>query len=108
MGCEVSMNSSAQFAISAIFCIAVTAEARAQSPNAAPWDSVGRILQTSGTLSGGYYRYNLPRRDITLHIGDVTVSPSLALGAWAGFSGEPGDATMMVDLVLTGPEVKPV
>jgi hypothetical protein len=38
----------------------------------------------------------------------VTVSPALALGSWAGFSGEPLDATVMGDLVLTAAEVKPV
>jgi hypothetical protein len=41
-------------------------------------------------------------------MGDVTVSPALALGAWAGFSGDAADATMMGDLVLTSGEVKPV
>jgi hypothetical protein len=82
--------------------------AASQTPVGAPWDSVGRILKTSGTMTGGYYRYGWPRRDITLRIGDVTVSPALALGAWAGFSGEPGDATMMGDLVLTSGELKPV
>lgn len=73
-----------------------------------PWDSVGRILRTSGTATGGYYRYGWPRRDITLRIGDVTVAPAVALGAWAGFSGDPGDATMMGDLVLASGELKPV
>jgi len=80
----------------------------AQSSLGAPWDSVGRILKTSGALTGGYYRYGWPRRDLTLRIGDVTVSPALALGAWAGFSGDPTDATMMGDLVLTSGELKPV
>ena len=80
----------------------------AQSPLGAPWDSVGRILKTTGTSTGGYYRYTWPRRDITLKIGDVTVAPALALGAWAGFGGEASDATMMGDLVLTSGEVKPV
>src|SRR2546421_257515 len=84
------------------------AVASAQTPLGAPWDSVGRILQTSGSATGGYYRYTVPRRDITLRIGDVTVSPALALGAWAGFSGEATEATMMGDLVLTSGEVKPV
>ena len=79
-----------------------------QAPLGAPWDSVGRILQTSGSATGGYYRYSWPRRDVTLRIGDVTVSPALALGAWAGFSGDAADATMMGDLVLTSGEVKPV
>lgn len=79
-----------------------------QTPLGAPWDSVGRILKTSGTATGAYYRYGWPRRDITLRIGDVTVSPALALGAWAGFSGDPGDGTMMGDLVLTSGELKAV
>lgn len=87
---------------------ASTAIASAQTPLGAPWDSVGRILQTSGSATGGYYRYTWPRRDITLRIGDVTVSPALALGAWAGFSGDATSATVMGDLVLTSGEVKPV
>src|SRR2546430_10799778 len=82
--------------------------ASAQTPLGAPWDSVGRILQTSGSATGGYYRYTVPRRDITLRIGDVTVSPALALGAWAGFSGDAANATVMGDLVLTSGEIKPV
>ena len=80
--------------------------ARAQSSLGAPWDSVGRILKTSCALTGGYYRYGWPRRDITLRVGDVTVAPALALGAWAGFAGEPGGATMMGDLVLAADEVR--
>jgi len=82
--------------------------ASAQTPLGAPWDSVGRILQTSGSATGGYYRYTWPRRDVTLRIGDVTVAPALALGAWAGFSGDAANATVMGDLVLTSGEVKPV
>ena len=80
----------------------------AQQPSTAAWDSVGRILGTAPTSAAGYIRYNLPRRDLTVRIGDVTVAPALALGAWAGFSGEPNDATMMGDLVLTAAELGPV
>jgi len=36
------------------------------------------------------------------------VAAALALGTWVGFSGEPTDATMMGDLVLTAAELKPV
>jgi len=74
----------------------------------AAWDSVGRILGAPDGFTGGYHRYNLPRRDLSLRVGDVTVAPQLALGAWAGFSGTPDDATMMGDLVLIAPEVRPV
>ena len=74
----------------------------------APWDSVGRILKAPGTLSGEYYRFSLPRRDLTLRVGDVTVAPALALGSWAGFSGGGTDATMMGDLVVVAGEVRAV
>ena len=69
------------------------------------WDSVGRILQAAPTQSAGYVRYNFPRRDLTLRVADVTVSPRLALGAWAGFSGPAGAATLMGDLVVTEGEL---
>lgn len=84
------------------------ATSHAQAGNGAAWDSVGRILQTASVFGGGYYRFNLPRRDLTVRVGDVAVAPELALGAWAGFSGDPAEATMMGDLVLTSAELRPV
>src|ERR1041385_4205935 len=65
----------------------------AQTPLAAPWDSVGKILKTSGTLTGGFYRYGWPRRDITLKIADVTADSA-------------GEASMRGALVLAADEVK--
>jgi len=95
--------------LSPVFLVAVAAPiARAQTPPAAAWDSVAQILKAPASATGGYYRYGLPRRDVTLKIGDVTVSPALALGGWAGFSGASNDATVMGDLVLLASEVKPV
>ncbi|MDP9278659.1 MAG: DUF1259 domain-containing protein [Gemmatimonadota bacterium] len=86
----------------------VAAATHAQSTPSTPWQEVGRVLQTSDVFASGYHRYNLPRRDLTLRVGDVTVAPALALGAWAGFSGDPNDATMMGDLIVTTTELKPV
>lgn len=94
--------------LSLLCCTGLAAPAPAQAGLGQPWDSVARILQAPGIFAGGYYRYNLPRRDLTVRVGDVTVAPALALGAWAGFSGEPRDATMMGDLVLTRAELGPV
>jgi hypothetical protein len=82
--------------------------AGAQARLGVPWDSVAAVLRAPGAAGGGYYRYSLPRRDITLKIGDVTVSPALALGSWAGFSGTARHTTVMGDLVLTAGEVRPV
>ena len=59
-------------------------------------------------LNGGYYRYNMPRTDLMVKVGDVTVAPGLALGSWAGFSGTGAKAMVMGDLVLTASELKPV
>jgi hypothetical protein len=97
-------------AIAASACITAlpTAAARAQDASNAAWAEVGRILGTSETATGGYHRYDLPRRDLTVRMGDVTVAPAIALGAWAGFDGSPSDATMMGDLVLITTELKPV
>jgi hypothetical protein len=82
----------------------------ADSPlgGSAVWDSVARVLQTPNVFAGGYHRFNLPRRDITLHLKDVTVAPELALGAWAGFSDDPEHGMLMGDLVLTSTELSPV
>ena len=102
------MRSSLRVVVLALCSLALPLSARAQAPLGAAWDSVSTVLETQGMLTSGYHRYNLPRRDITLRVGDVTVSPALALGAWAGFGGAPADAMMMGDLVLTTAEVKPV
>jgi Domain of Unknown Function (DUF1259) len=102
------MTSMSRCLLAALLAAVSPYASNAQSNLGAPWDSVGRVLQAPGTLTGDYRRYNLPRRDIALRMGDVTVAPSLALGAWAGFGGTPGDAMMMGDLVLTNAELKPV
>lgn len=74
----------------------------------AVWDSVGRVLQSSPVQAAGYTRFNFPRRDLTLKIGDVALSPRLALGGWAGFTGTGRQAMVMGDLVLTLQELLPV
>ena len=107
-GFETAMRPLSQLVFSVLLLACRPLPALAQAPLGAVWDSVATILRAPGVSTGGYFRYNLPRRDITLRIGDVAVSPALALGSWAGFSGEPLDATVMGDLVLTAAEVKPV
>ena len=75
--------------------LSASASALGAQVGSTTWDSVAAILRTPTTVTDGYRRYNLPRRDITLRIGDLAVSPSLGLGTWAGFGGTPEDATMM-------------
>lgn len=79
-----------------------------QTGHAATWDSVATILQTSVTNAPGYNRFNFPRRDFQLRMGDVDLATSMASGAWAGFAGDGQRATMMGDLVLLARELGPV
>jgi len=90
---------------------ALLVTSRASSAQVAPgtvWDSVGRVLQSPPTAAVGYTRYNFPRRDIPLKLGDVSVAPGLALGSWAGFAGNADSAVAMGDLVLLGSELPAV
>ena len=80
--------------VAALLLIVTLAAPGADEAQEAAWDSVGRFLGAPDAFAGGggHHRYNLPRRDLSVRVGDVTVAPQLALGAWAGFSGTPDDA----------------
>ena len=74
----------------------------------APWDRVGRVLQAPPTSITGGVRYNLPRADLTVRVGDVVVAPALALVSWVGFGVVGPDTVVMGDLVVTAKELRGV
>lgn len=80
----------------------------AQPGGPTTWDSVAAILRSPPAPAVGYRRFNFPRRDLTVRVGDVTVSPGLALTGWAGFTGGPGQAMVMGDLVVLPGELAAV
>lgn len=85
------------------------APACAQAGSPAPvWDSVASILETPAVPESGYVRYDLPRRDLTVRLGDLTLPVALASGVWAGFAGTAREAMVMGDLLVTGRELGPV
>src|SRR5207247_10150562 len=86
---------------------AAPAPARAQA-DTATWNAVGRVLKSPPAPAAGYVRYNFPRKDIALTVGDVSVAPALALGAWAGFAGSADSAVTIGDLVLLAAELPTV
>ena len=53
-------------------------------------------------------RFGMPRNDLHVTLGDVTVKPGLALGSWTAFTRTGDGAMVMGDLVLTEDEVGPV
>jgi hypothetical protein len=85
--------------LAATALITLTGAARAQAPTPQQTE-IGAILQAPPTPSAGYTRYNFPRRDVTLKVGDVTLSPAMASGAWLGFAGPAEHTEVMGDLVL--------
>jgi hypothetical protein len=59
-------------------------------------------------LPDGVFMISLPRDDITVRVGNVTLSPAMALDSWVAFANMGHGAMMMGDLVLTADEMWPV
>ncbi len=89
--------------ICAVTCVAQ------QSPEANRWKSVDDELGRKGTLlPGDVYKVGLPRTDLKVTVGDVTLKPALALGGWVAFKEAGHGAMVMGDLVVTEDEVAPL
>ncbi len=78
----------------------------------AEWAAVDRAIGRPGKPQPGeVQKYSFPRSDLRVTVGDVVVSPTLALGSWVAFKrtgGADGEAMAMGDLVLTEGEVPAV
>ena len=73
------------------------------------WKAVEAAIGRTGALQpGDVYRFNFPRSDLRVMVGDVQVRPALALGGWVAFKEVSGGAMIAGDLVLTEDEVNPV
>ena len=91
-----------------VMAAAVISATTLHAQTTATWDSVASILQTPVTSPAGYYRYNFPRRDLDVHVGDVRLTPALALTGWLGFTPSGGQVMVMGDLVVTAAELPKV
>lgn len=56
-------------------------------------------------LPDSVYMFNLPRDDIQVRIGEVALSPAMALDSWVAFADMGGEWMMMGDLVLRPEEL---
>jgi hypothetical protein len=73
------------------------------------WKAVEAAIGRPGvTQPGDVYRFNFPRTDLRVVVGDVQLRPALALGGWVAFKEVPDGAMITGDLVLTESEVNPV
>jgi hypothetical protein len=80
----------------------------AQGPADPAWQDVGRLLHGTPVDGGGYVRFNFPRSDLKVTVGDVALAPGHAPVSWIGFSGTVAAATAMGDIVCTEAELAPV
>src|ERR1041385_5577308 len=89
--------------------IAVLGLCVASSLAAQDWKPVEDAMSRPGVAQAGdVYRFNFPRGDMHVMVGDVAIKPAFALGGWVAFK-KHGDAFMaMGDLVLADSEVTPV
>src|SRR5215210_2624708 len=73
------------------------------------WKAVDQAMGRPGkSLPGDVYKYSMPRADLRVTMGGVTVKPALALGSWVAFKEGGGKVMVMGDLVLTQSEITPV
>lgn len=78
-------------------------------PVAVDWKAVEQALGKPGSAQpGNVYKFGLPRTDLTVQVGMVTIKPTLALGSWLAFKPMPAHTMLMGDLVLLEEEVTPV
>lgn len=88
--------------------LVLTRPASAQQPLDQAWKDIATILQSPPVDAGGYVRFNFPRKDLAVHMGDVAIPAPFALTAWVGFDGTPDSSSAMGDLVVTAAELGPV
>src|SRR4051812_43225330 len=72
------------------------------------WKAVETAIGRPGVSQpGDVYRFNFPRGDLRVMVGDVQIRPALALGGWVAFKEVADGAMIAGDLVLLESEVNP-
>lgn len=72
-------------------------------------EAIQTALGAKGTaLPDGVFMISLPRDDLRVTVGNVTLDPAMALDSWIAFADMGHGAMMMGDLVLTPAEMGPV
>lgn len=73
------------------------------------WHAVDAAMgRTAAVLPGGVHKFGMPRSDLRVRLGGVTLRPTFALGSWIAFQRDGAQAMAMGDLVLLPSEVEPV
>src|SRR3954470_24347414 len=91
----------------AIVTLVMATPLAAQTTN--DWSAVEAAIGRSGVAQAGdVYRFNFPRSDLKVMVGQVQLKPALALGGWVAFKRVSDGAIATGDLVLLETEVNRV
>src|SRR5690348_17271820 len=102
---------SAAVSLGVIVSCLLAASCMAQAPQSVPaeWKQVEDAMGRAGQMQpGDVLKFSMPRSDLKVTLGEVTIKPGLALGSWAAFKRVGSEAMVMGDLVLIESEVNPV
>ena len=101
-------------AMGALVVASTVGRAQAPSENRTPqtdprWASIAQVFGQKGETHDGYYRVNLPRTDLRVHIGTDALEPGFELASYVGFApvGKT-DVLAMGEIVLRADEVETV
>jgi len=72
------------------------------------WSKVESAIGRKGAVKDNMLKVTFPRSDLKVIIGDVAISPGLALTSWMGFMQHGDGAMVMGDIVLLDKEVAAV
>jgi hypothetical protein len=104
-GCETSRDNSAASTQQARAAAAPTTD----KTDSTDWKVVDQAMGRSGSMQpGDVHKYSMPRSDLRITAGGVSVKPALALGSWIAFKRSGTTTVAMGDLVLTESEIAPV
>jgi hypothetical protein len=73
-------------------------------------DSIERLTGAKGALDEkeGVFKVSVPRKDLSVVIAGVKMTPPMGLTSWAAFKRSGKDEMVMGDLVLTQEQISPV
>jgi Co/Zn/Cd efflux system component len=92
-----------------VVALAQGAGSSSSNQDTSAWKVVEDAMGRAGQIqSGDVIKFSMPRKDLHVVLDGVSIKPGLALGSWAAFKRDGGDAMVMGDLVLTEDEVEPV
>ncbi len=83
-----------------LICIVFFSFASYVFSQAIDWSGVEKIFEKKGIIKDNIIRFNFPRTDLNVQVGDIKIDAPFALTSWVAFQTMMGNTMVMGDLVL--------